>query len=225
MQSSHVLLERAEELAAIDAVIADTLAGLGRFAVIEGSAGIGKSSLLAEARLRAGAAGMSVLTARGSEIERSFSYGVVRQLFERLVAQSDQTERSRLLAGAAAHASRLFSAEQLPGQLRASEDDAFALVHGLYWLALNLAEERPLLISIDDLQWSDEASLRWVAYLVRRLEETRGGRGLCGPADRGRGSGAGRATDRSGDDDCQAECAERGRGHRPCSRRAVGGRR
>ena len=167
-----VLFERAEEQAAIDGVIADTLAGLGRFGVIEGSAGIGKSSLLAEARLRAGAAGMTVLTARGSEIERSFSYGVVRQLFERLVAQSDQTERSRLLAAAAAHAGRLFSAEPLPGQLRASEDDAFALVHGLYWLALNLAEERPLLISIDDLQWSDEASLRWVAYVVRRLEGT-----------------------------------------------------
>jgi predicted ATPase len=82
------------------------------------------------------------------------------------------------LEGAAAHASRLFSAEQLPGQLRASEDDAFALVHGLYWLALNLAEERPLLISIDDLQWSDEASLRWVAYLVRRLEGTSVG-ALC----------------------------------------------
>jgi hypothetical protein len=27
-------------------------------------------------------------------------------------------------------------------------DDGFALVHGLYWLALNLLEERPLLISI-----------------------------------------------------------------------------
>lgn len=115
---------------------------------------------------------MTVLTARGTEIERSFSYGVVRQLFDRLVAQSDEAARSKLLDGAAAHASRLFSAEQLPGQRCASEDDAFALVHGLYWLALNLAEERPLLISIDDLQWADEASLRWVAYLVRRLEGT-----------------------------------------------------
>ena len=148
-----VLLERAEELAAIDGAIADTLAGLGRFGVVEGSAGIGKSSILSEGRARAAAAGMTVLTARGTEIERSFSYGVVRQLFERLVAQSEPAERSKLLDGAAAHASRLFSAEQLPGQLRASEDDAFALVHGLYWLALNLAEERPLLISIDDLQW------------------------------------------------------------------------
>ena len=165
-----VLLERGQELAAIDAVIADTLAASGRFAVVEGSAGIGKSSLLAEARLRASEAGMTVLIARGSEIERAFSYGAVRQLFERLVAQTDEPERSRLLAGAAAHAGRLFSAEQLPDQLRANEDDAFALVHGLYWLALNLAEERPLLISIDDLQWTDEASLRWIAYLVRRLE-------------------------------------------------------
>ncbi len=167
-----VLLERAEELAAIDAVIADALAGFGRFGVVEGSAGIGKSSILSEGRARAAAARMTVLTARGTEIERSFSYGVVRQLFELLVAQSDEAKRSRLLDGVAAHAGRLFSAEQLPGQVRASEDDAFALVHGLYWLALNLAEERPLLISIDDLQWADEASLRWVAYLVRRLEGT-----------------------------------------------------
>jgi predicted ATPase len=140
--------------------------------VVEGSAGIGKSSILSEGRARAAAAGMTVLTARGTEIERSFSYGVVRQLFERLLAQSDEAERTRLLAGVAAHASRLFSADQLPGQLRASDDAAFALVHGLFWLALNLAEKRPLLISIDDLQWADEASLRWVAYLVRRLEGT-----------------------------------------------------
>jgi tetratricopeptide (TPR) repeat protein len=167
-----VFLERAEELAAIDAVIAETLAGLGRFGVVEGSAGIGKSSLLAEARQRAADAGMTVLSARGAEIERSFSYGVVRQLLERLVAQGERADRSKLLEGAAAHAARLFSAESPPGQARASEDDAFALVHGLYWLALNLAQERPLLISIDDLQWADEASLRWVAYLVRRLDET-----------------------------------------------------
>jgi hypothetical protein len=58
-----VLLERAEELAALDAVIADTLAGFGRFAVVEGSAGIGKSSLLAEARLRASDAGSTSFTA------------------------------------------------------------------------------------------------------------------------------------------------------------------
>ncbi|MBV9805894.1 MAG: AAA family ATPase [Solirubrobacterales bacterium] len=155
-----------------DVAIADALGGAGRLLVVEGSAGIGKSSLLAEARGRAADAGMTVLSARGSEIERAFSYGVVRQLFERRLADADEGERSRLLEGAAAHAARLFLPGVLPGVARPGEDEAFALIHGLYWLALNLAEDRPLLVSIDDLQWSDGASLRWVAYLARRLEGT-----------------------------------------------------
>src|SRR5918999_3036443 len=47
---------------------------------------------------------------------------------------------------------------------------SFAALHGLFWLALNLAEERPLLLAVDDLQWCDRPSLRFVAYLTRRLE-------------------------------------------------------
>ena len=50
------------------------------------------------------------------------------------------------------------------------EDASFAVLHGLFWLALNLAAERPLLLAIDDLQWCDPPSLRFVAYLARRLE-------------------------------------------------------
>ena len=165
-----LLLERAEELAAVDAALADALAGAGRFAVIEGPAGIGKSSLLAEGRAGAADAGLSVLSARGTEIERAFSFGIVRQLFETLLAQAEASERARLLEGAAGHAGRLFEPEQLAGTAPASEDAAFALLHGLYWLTLNLAESRSLLIAIDDLQWADEASLRWVSYLARRLD-------------------------------------------------------
>ncbi len=49
-------------------------------------------------------------------------------------------------------------------------DTSFAILHGLYWLALNLAERKPLLLSVDDLHWCDRPSLRFLAYLVRRLE-------------------------------------------------------
>ena len=167
-----VLLERVEELAAIDAVLADAVAGAGRLAVVEGPAGIGKSSVLAEGRGRAAEGDMRVLRARGTELERAFAYGVVRQLFETVVAQAQPEERAMLLAGAAAHAGGLFEPEQLAAGERASEDAAFALLHGLYWVTLNLAETGPVLVSIDDLQWSDEASLRWLAYLARRLEGT-----------------------------------------------------
>ena len=46
------------------------------------------------------------------------------------------------------------------------------MLHGLYWLAANLAERQPLLIAVDDLQWCDTPSLEWLGYLVRRLEGT-----------------------------------------------------
>lgn len=43
-------------------------------------------------------------------------------------------------------------------------------MHGLYSLTVNLAGERPLAMTVDDLHRSDAASLRFLGYLVRRLE-------------------------------------------------------
>ena len=42
-------------------------------------------------------------------------------------------------------------------------------MHGLYWLCANLTQRGPVLITVDDAQWADEPSLRWLAYLARRL--------------------------------------------------------
>ena len=50
-------------------------------------------------------------------------------------------------------------------------DARFAVLHGLYWLVANLAAERPLLLLVDDAQWVDEPSLRFLAYLGRRVRE------------------------------------------------------
>jgi DNA-binding CsgD family transcriptional regulator/tetratricopeptide (TPR) repeat protein len=112
---------------------------------------------------------MDVLHARASELERTFSYGVVRQLFEPLLRQADEAGRRRLLEGVAVHAARLFDPDQVD-RAAATDNAAFALMHGLYWLALNVAEMRPVVIAIDDLQWTDAASLRWLSYLAHRLE-------------------------------------------------------
>jgi len=161
------LLERGDELAAVDSAIVGARTGAGKLIVIEGPAGIGKTSLLAEGRARAAASGSTVLDARASELEAAFSFGVVRQLFETVVASAPDQARSRLFSGAAAQATRLFMAEDGTG---AGEDDVYPLLHGLYWLALNLAESRPLILAVDDLQWSDTPSVRWLAYLAHRIE-------------------------------------------------------
>jgi DNA-binding CsgD family transcriptional regulator len=167
-RSTGQLLERAEELAALDGAIAAARSGEGRLLVIEGPAGIGKTSLLAEGRARANSAGLSVLQARSSELETAFSFGVVRQLYEPVLAQADPRRLATLLDGPAAHAGRLLQreAEVVPPD----EDVAFSLLHGLYWLTINLSEIHPLFIAIDDLQSADAPSLRWLSYLTRRID-------------------------------------------------------
>ena len=48
-------------------------------------------------------------------------------------------------------------------------DGLFAVLSALHTHAATLAARRPLVLCIDDLQWSDTASLRFVAYLTRRV--------------------------------------------------------
>jgi predicted ATPase len=107
------------------------------------------------------------LSARGSELEADFAFGVVRQLFERRLTGAGADERASLLVGPAAAVRPLLlgkPVEALAG------DTSFAILHGLYWLAANLSAARPLLLAIDDAHWADESSLRWLTYLARRLD-------------------------------------------------------
>src|SRR5215207_3996995 len=101
------LLERGQELARLEAALADGAHGRGRLTLVEGAAGIGKTALLDAARDRAGALGLRVLRARGAELERGFGFGVVRQLFEPALAAAGREERDDLLQGPAGAAARL----------------------------------------------------------------------------------------------------------------------
>lgn len=154
------LLERDSELALLE-----TVAARGGVAIVEGGAGLGKTSLLAATSASAADAGSEVLRARGSELEEGFALGVVRQLIERRTLGAD--DRERIFAGPAAAVRPLLAGEPVEPS---TDDLSFAMLHGLYWLAVNLAASRPLLISVDDVQWADGASLRWLAYLAPRLE-------------------------------------------------------
>ena len=64
----------------------------------------------------------------------------------------------------------LFGASPLADSQDAPAEGSFAILHGLYWLAANLAFQQPTLLAIDDLHWADSPSLRWLLYLTRRLE-------------------------------------------------------
>ena len=165
------LFEREAELAEIDAALRSASAGVGRAVLVEGPAGIGKTSLVAAARKRAGDGGFLVRHARGGELERSLPFGIARQLLEPLIEELDGNERKKLLAGRAELAMKAIGPQVEAAA--SSEVDLHAPIHGLYWLCANLCDRTPLVLAIDDGQWADSQSLRWVVYLARRLAELR----------------------------------------------------
>jgi DNA-binding NarL/FixJ family response regulator len=157
------LLEREGELAAVE----ELLKRRSGILTVEIGVGVGKTSLVQAACRRARELDYDVLSARGSELEEDFAFGVVRQLFERRLTNSKADERASLLVGPAAAVKPLISGNFPEDSAR---DSHFAVLHGLYWLAANLSAARPLLLAIDDAHWADELSLRWLTYLARRLD-------------------------------------------------------
>ncbi len=112
---------------------------------------------------------MCVCSARAGEMERDFPFGIVRQLFESHVL--GEGERSRLLSGAAAAAAPVFGLDGGRSGDEPPDEGTFAMLHGLFWLTVNLCSERALLLAVDDLHWCDSASARFLGYLARRLDD------------------------------------------------------
>ena len=156
------LLDRGAEIAAIAAAIESACSGSGSALLVEGPAGIGKTRLLTHACDQAGQAGMTVLTARAAEFEDGYAWGVVRQLFEAEIRADGGQRRADDAVALAALA--------LTRDAQRGYEDSFAVLHGLYWLTADIAQQVPLLLAVDDLHWADQPSQRFVAHLARRLE-------------------------------------------------------
>jgi DNA-binding CsgD family transcriptional regulator len=160
-----VLLERDTELEVIEAFLDRIGGGSGGVMVLEGPPGIGKTALLASLQQRAEARGIGRRQARATQLDQGFSFGVARQLFEGSVRAAPAEERRTLVGGAAKHA--------LPALGMVDDDSAIDAgvrsLHGLYWLAANLAAQGPLVLCVDDAHWADRSSLRWLLYAAPRL--------------------------------------------------------
>ena len=141
---------------------------LGRLVVIEGSAGIGKTRLLEEARGGA-RAGMRVWPPAGpnsSANSRSRSCAGVRARVD-----GARAERAGGAAGGRGPAGPVVGLASPPADAGAPADPLFTTLNALYWLTSNLAEAQPTLLAVDDAQWSDSPSLRFFRFLVPRLDD------------------------------------------------------
>ena len=93
---------------------------------------------------------------------------MVRQLVERSILRYSGETREAILAGAAGAALGRSTRGGGPRGARPR-----ARMHALWWVAADLSSDRPLLITVDDAQWADDPSVRFLAYLARRLEDPR----------------------------------------------------
>jgi len=128
--------------------------------IIEGEPGLGKTAFLNAACHVAREAGHDVLYARGGALEAESPFGIVRQLFQPLEATLSPSEHEMC-----ANVTTSLSDVRRP--------IPFEVIHDLYLNLAHFASIRPIVIAIDDLQWSDYESLVWVQYVARRLESGR----------------------------------------------------
>jgi len=137
-------------------------AGRGRTLLVSGPAGIGKTHLL-KAAADVARPDLVRLVARGTELERDMPFGALLQLLEAPVRRSPE-----LLSGAAGMSRRLFFLDAGDGAFGESEGQHL-LIHSLYRLVAELAARRPLALLVDDAHELDAPSLRFLAYLARRV--------------------------------------------------------
>jgi DNA-binding CsgD family transcriptional regulator len=124
--------------------------GCGSFAVIEGEPGTGRTALLQTLASRA--TGASVLVARGGTYEQALPFGVARQLL------------APLRGGAALALADGYAAEP---------SSEASLLQSMLLTTHRLGIAGPVVLIVDDAQWSDEASIRFLAYLARRVTQQR----------------------------------------------------
>ena len=157
-------IERDGERARLSRALDRAIAREGGLVLIEGPAGIGRSTELEATRRAARERGMTVLAARASELEQTYPFGVVRQLFERELLSASADRRAELLADAAVLAAPALG---LDGRPPAAVDAPFSILHG--WTGSPRASSRSCWPSTTR-SGPTGASLRALLYLTARLE-------------------------------------------------------
>jgi DNA-binding CsgD family transcriptional regulator len=161
-RGAQVVLGREHELDALERFVG-TVPGGPSGVLLEGSAGIGKTTLWLEAAAMAGRAGWRILSTRASEAETGWSYAGLGDLLAGLVDEPiddlpDPQWRALEMALLRTESSGA------PLDQRAVSLATLAVVRAI-------AGRSPVLIAIDDVQWLDPSTARVVSFVLRRLTD------------------------------------------------------
>ena len=170
------LVGRSDVLAQLRRAVEDAAGGRGRLVLLTGEAGIGKTSVAAQAAADADGRWARVVWGWGWQGEGAPAWWPWVQVLRSLVAQDPRL--GRVAAGASSLARLL---PELPGAAAppATPDEPataaarFRLLDEVTSVLLAAAEDRPLMVVLEDLQWADPPSLQLLDFLARRLPAAR----------------------------------------------------
>ncbi|HEX2104189.1 MAG TPA: LuxR family transcriptional regulator [Solirubrobacteraceae bacterium] len=151
-----LIVGRTRERSELEAVLEAARDGRSTVLVVQGEAGIGKSTLLDEAV--AAAPDFRVLRARGYESESDIPFAGLLDLLSPLLDLLDRIPPAQ----AAALRGSLALGEPVP-------HDRFAVPAAVLSLLGAAAEEHPVLAIVDDVHWLDAASLEALLFAARRV--------------------------------------------------------
>lgn len=175
------LIGRAAEVEWLEQVLQTAHKGQGQCVLLAGEAGVGKSRLAAETKARAVQLGFVVLQGACFEPDQGLPYGPLIELWRAYLADHSPGEVAELLGPTAVELVKLlpelggFLSSFSPGPSLEPEQEKRrlfeALAHGLRHLAGSTGNnlERPLLLIIEDLHWSDDTTLEFLLFLARRM--------------------------------------------------------
>jgi DNA-binding NarL/FixJ family response regulator len=151
---------RSRELLAIDRLLARLEDGPAVL-VLEGEPGIGKTTLMRAAVGSARQGERAVFACSGAVTETRLAYVALADLLSELDADA--------IAGLPAPQRDALDAALLRGGSAPADADAGAVASAVLELFERLAEERPVLVAIDDVQWLDRPSAGVIDFCARRL--------------------------------------------------------
>jgi len=163
------LVGRGAALATLERVLDEVAAGGPGFLAVVGEPGIGKTSLMERLQAMAGEREWLVLAGRAAEFERELPFGVLVDALDDHLAGLDQRRVERVGGERLAELAAIFPALDGPAvPAGALQVERYRAHRAVQELLDGLAVGRPLLLSLDDLHWADQASLEVVASLLRR---------------------------------------------------------
>jgi DNA-binding winged helix-turn-helix (wHTH) protein/predicted ATPase len=174
---TEVMVAREGELARLHQHFAQALQGMRQVVCVTGEAGIGKTTLVDAFVAEVGAT-MDVWIGRGQCIEQHGAGEAYLPLLEALGQMGRGVDGGQLLMLLRQHApswlvhlpALLSEAEFEALQRHAGEATRERMLRELAEAVEALTVDRPLLLVLEDLQWSDVSTLDWLAYVARRRQ-------------------------------------------------------